>query len=179
MSLHMLFALLIASIISLTSCAQEKTRTGAGPARDAGQSSVSSSTASSERPKKPQVSPSQESAPQQRTKPPTVQKDQKEHDEVAAVPPSSREKDVRKPAGSVTPLDQSEQEGDLATTQRIRKALLHEDLSFAAKNVLVITEGDHVVLKGQVRSSSEAERIKGIAGTMTTKRIEDALEVTP
>jgi osmotically-inducible protein OsmY len=43
----------------------------------------------------------------------------------------------------------------------------------------VITEGDHVVLKGPVRSSSEAERIKGIAGTMTTKRIEDALEVTP
>jgi osmotically-inducible protein OsmY len=79
----------------------------------------------------------------------------------------------------VTPLDQSGKEDDLAVTQRIRQALLREDLSFAAKNVLVITEGDHVVLKGPVRSSSEAERIKGIAGTMTTKRIEDALEVTP
>jgi len=50
---------------------------------------------------------------------------------------------------------------------------------FAAKNILVITEANHVVLKGQVRSPSEAERIKGITTTMTTKRIEDVLEVTP
>ena len=83
------------------------------------------------------------------------------------------------PAESVTPLDQSGKEDDLAVTKRIRQALMHEDLSFSAKNVLVITEGDHVVLKGPVRSASEAERIKGIAGTMTTKKIEDALEVTP
>jgi osmotically-inducible protein OsmY len=79
----------------------------------------------------------------------------------------------------VTPLDQSEREADVAVTQRIRQALLREDLSFTAKNVLVITEADHVVLKGQVRSQAEAERIKGIAATMTTKRIEDVLEVKP
>ena len=82
-------------------------------------------------------------------------------------------------AESLTPLAQSENEADVAVTQRIRQALLREDLSFTAKNVLVITEADHVVLKGQVRSQSEAERIKGIAATNTTKRIEDVLEVTP
>jgi osmotically-inducible protein OsmY len=76
-------------------------------------------------------------------------------------------------------MDQSGSAADLAVTQRIRQALLREDLSFAAKNILVITDADHVVLKGQVRSPSEAERIKGIAGTITTKRIEDVLEVTP
>ena len=80
---------------------------------------------------------------------------------------------------SVTPLDQSGTQTDIAITQRIRQALLREDLSFAAKNVLVITESDHVVLKGQVRSPSEAERIKGIAAMVTTKRIEDVLEVLP
>jgi osmotically-inducible protein OsmY len=98
---------------------------------------------------------------------------------MAAVPSSKRDGDANKQAESVTPLDQSESEADIAVTQRIRQALLREDLSFAAKNVLVITEANHVVLKGQVRSQSEAERIKGIAATLTTKRIEDVLEVTP
>lgn len=178
MILQMLFSLLIVTIISMTGCAQDKSRTGAGPARDSGQGSVSSSSVSPDRPKKPQASTSQESPQHKTTKPPAVDKDQKEP-EVAGLPPSGRGKDVTKPAESVTPLDQSNKESDLAVTQRIRQALLHEDLSFAAKNVLVITDGDHVVLKGPVRSSSEAERIKGIAGTITTKRIEDALEVTP
>ena len=178
MILQMLLPLLIATIVSVTGCAHEKHKTGAGPARDSGQSSVSSSSASPDRPKKPQASTSPDSPQHKGTKPPAVHKDQKEP-EVAGLPPSGRATDVTKPAESVTPLDQSSKESDLAVTQRIRQALLHEDLSFAAKNVLVITEGDHVVLKGPVRSSSEAERIKGIAGTMTTKRIEDALQVTP
>ena len=43
----------------------------------------------------------------------------------------------------------------------------------------MITETDHVVLRGKVRSQSEAERIKGVAATITTKRIEDVLEVAP
>ena len=178
MSLKMLLPLLIATILGVTGCAQDKSRTTSGPSHDVGQSSMSSSSPSPERAKKPQVSPSQESLQHKSAKPPAVQKDQKEP-EVARLPPSGRDIDVTKPAESITPLDQSGKEGDLTVTQRIRQALMHEDLSFAAKNVLVITEGDHVVLKGPVRSSSEAERIKGIAGTITTKRIEDALEVTP
>ena len=179
MILQMLLSLMIATIISMTGCAQEKSRTGAGPAQDSGQRSVSSPSVSPERAKKPQASTSQESPQHKGTKPPAVHKDQKQP-EVAGVPPSEREKDITLPSPSVTPLDQSEREDDLAVTKRIRQALVHEEgLSFSAKNDLVITEGDHVVLKGPVRSSSEAERIKGIAGTITTKRIEDALEVTP
>ena len=176
MIIKILLPVLIASMLALTGCAGEKGRNM--PTRDSGQSSVSHSSTSRERSTKPQASPSQESPQHKGTKPPVVHKEQKEP-EVAGLPPSGREKDVSKPAESVTPLDQSGKESDLAVTQRIRQALLREDLSFAAKNVLVITEGDHVVLKGPVRSSSEAERIKGIAGTMTTKKIEDALEVTP
>lgn len=176
MIIKILLPVLIASMLALTGCAGEKGRSM--PARDSGQSSVSHSSTSPERPKKPQASPSQEIPQHKGTKPPAVHKEQKEP-EVAGLPPSGRENNVSKPAESVTPLDQSGKEDDLAVTQRIRQALLREDLSFAAKNVLVITEGDHVVLKGPVRSSSEAERIKGIAGTMTTKKIEDALEVTP
>lgn len=178
MLFQILLALLIASIVAVTGCAHDKDRTGTAPARESGQGSVSGSSVSPERPKKPQASPSQESPQHKGTKPPAIHKDQKEPEQVG-LPPSGRGKDVTKPAESVTPLDQSGKENDLAVTQRIRQALMHEDLSFAAKNVLVITEGDHVVLKGSVRSSSEAERIKGIAGTITTKRIDDALEVTP
>ena len=103
---------------------------------------------------------------------------QKQEEQTAALSPGKEERKAKK-AESVTPLDQSESEADIAVTQRIRQALLREDLSFSAKNVLVITEADHVVLKGKVRSPSEAERVKGIAATITTKRIEDVLEVTP
>jgi osmotically-inducible protein OsmY len=105
--------------------------------------------------------------------------EQKQAEQTARVPSKQSGIDSRKQAESATPLDQSGSETDVAITQRIRQALLREDLSFAAKNVLVITEADRVVLKGQVRSPSEAERIKGIAGTITTKRIEDVLEVKP
>jgi osmotically-inducible protein OsmY len=104
---------------------------------------------------------------------------QQAEEEAAGTPPSKSRADDNKHAESVTPVDQSGTEAALAITQRIRQALLREDLSFAAKNVLVITEADRVVLKGQVRSPAEAERVKGIAGSITTKRIEDVLEVTP
>jgi BON domain len=77
----------------------------------------------------------------------------------------------------VTPLDQSGSPDDIEITRRIRQRLMSEDLSFSAKNVLVITEEDRVVLKGSVNSPSEAERVKGVAGALTTKQIEDRLEI--
>ena len=39
-----------------------------------------------------------------------------------------------------------------------------------AKNVLVITEQDRVVLKGSVKSPSEAERVKGVGVGSTIRR---------
>jgi osmotically-inducible protein OsmY len=179
-------------------CEKENKRLTAEPLQNTDQRKTRSNvSASPDRPKKPSVD--QPRKPQEQTDtgvesnqaPRTAPKrsptdsatekslQQKQVEQTAAVPSKQSGVDPRKQADSVTPLDQSGSETDVAITQRIRQALLREDLSFAAKNVLVITEADHVVLKGQVRSPSEAERIKGIAGTMTTKRIEDVLEVKP
>ncbi len=82
------------------------------------------------------------------------------------------------PGTQVTPLDQSGSTDDVAITRRIRQKLMNEDLSFSAKNVMVITEADRVVLKGIVNSPSEAERVKGVAGALTTKQIEDRLQIS-
>jgi outer membrane biosynthesis protein TonB len=87
------------------------------------------------------------------------------------------EQHARIPAEQLTPLDQSGSKDDIEVTRRIRKALMNEDLSFGAKNVLVITQQDRVVLKGTVNSPSEAERVKGVAAMITMKQIEDRLEI--
>lgn len=179
--LMFLMPVLIAGML-FSGCEKDKKRISAEPVQQTDQGS-----ASRERPKKPPISRDQKEAALERdgkqpkgdsrTGKPLAE--QKREEQMAAIPPSKREGYTDKQAESVTPRDQSESEADIAVTQRIRQALLREDLSFAAKNVFVITEADHVVLKGQVRSHAEAERIKGIAATMTTKRIEDVLEVTP
>ena len=169
MTQRIFIPVLIAGVL-FTGCEKEKKRITAEPVQETDhRRTVPSTSASPEHPKKPK--------PDTPTSKPLAE--QKREEKTAAVPSSKRESHANKQAESVTPLDQSESESDIAVTQRIRQALLREDLSFTAKNVFVITEADHVVLKGQVRSQSEAERIKGIAATMTTKRIEDVLEVTP
>jgi len=78
----------------------------------------------------------------------------------------------------VTASQQTETEDDVRTTARIRQALIGDDaLSFRGKNVLIVTDGQQVVLQGRVASPSEAERIRDIAGRMTTKPIADRLTV--
>ena len=160
---------LVMATLLLTGCANERKRPTSEPTQmTVPPKTVPSKSAPSERSKKPPVTPSQERPEQVRVHP----SEDKQLQQTGK--PSERSQ-----AESSTPLDQSGSQPDLAVTQRIRQALMREDLSFAAKNVMVITEADHVVLKGQVRSPSEAERVKGIAGMVTTKRIEDVLEVTP
>jgi BON domain len=155
----------VIAVLLFSGCEKGTKRITAEPVQPTDQRrTLPNPSATPEHPKKPPVSPPRE---------------RRQEEQMAAVPASKREADARKQAESMTPLGQSESEADVAVTQRIRQALLREDLSFAAKNVLVITDANHVVLKGQVRSQSEAERIKGIAATMTTKKIEDVLEVTP
>ena len=200
MTMSMVIPLVLASLL-FGGCGNETKRTAAEPVpRTDQRGTVPNNSASPDRHKKPPVRQLEE--PSDRTKAvrddrneskqqtapkrseinsPTGQStaEQQHEKQTAGLPRSHSERDGRKQAESLTPLDQSENEADVAVTQRIRQALLREDLSFTAKNVLVITEADHVVLKGQVRSQSEAERIKGIAATNTTKRIEDVLEVTP
>ena len=91
---------------------------------------------------------------------------------------SKAQQQAKIPGDRVTPLDQSGHTDDIEITRRIRQKLMNEDLSFLAKNVMVITEADRVVLKGIVGSQSEAERVKGVAGALTTKQIEDRLQIS-
>jgi hypothetical protein len=78
----------------------------------------------------------------------------------------------------VTPLDQSDAPNDLDITRRIRQAVIRDDsLSFRAKNVTIVTNGDRVVLTGRVNTRAEADRIKDIAQSVAPYRIEDRLEI--
>lgn len=67
-------------------------------------------------------------------------------------------------SGSLTPLDQSEEEDDRELTQNIRKAVMGEDsLSFTAKNVKIITREGQVTLRGSVKSNDERSTIERLA----------------
>jgi osmotically-inducible protein OsmY len=78
----------------------------------------------------------------------------------------------------ITPLDQSDAANDIETTRRIRQAVMQDDsLSFRAKNVTIVTNGDRVVLTGRVNTRGEADRIKEIARSVTPHHIEDRLEI--
>jgi osmotically-inducible protein OsmY len=78
-----------------------------------------------------------------------------------------------------TPLDQSDDPGDLRVTQEIRKAVVGDDsLSTNAQNVKIITNGGVVTLRGPVDSADEkakvaakAERVAGV------KRVDNQLEI--
>ncbi|WP_053379826.1 BON domain-containing protein [Nitrospira moscoviensis] len=120
---------------------------------------------------KAQAVPSaQEQAAPQEEKPPA--EDRSSRDEPAAEKPTAAEP----PPDRVTALHQSESTDDVNTTARIRQALVGDDqLSFRAKNVMIVTDGDQVVLRGRVANRSEAERIRNIAARLTTKPIEDRL----
>src|SRR5262245_66652918 len=57
---------------------------------------------------------------------------------------------------TVTPTDQSENEGDRAITQRVRKAVVDNDaLSSNAHNVKIVTANGVVTLRGPVNTAQE------------------------
>lgn len=73
---------------------------------------------------------------------------------------NERDKDGK----SATPLDQSNRQEDLDTTQKIRKALMADDtLSTDAKNLKVITANGVVVLRGPVKSDAERTAVETLA----------------
>src|SRR5262249_13161089 len=80
---------------------------------------------------------------------------------------------------TATPLDQSENEGDRAITQRVRKNILDNDgLSTNAHNVKIITANGVVTLRGPVNSAQEKNTVVAAAHmTPGVKRIDDQLEV--
>ena len=83
--------------------------------------------------------------------------------------------------GSVTPMDQSNAEGDVAVTAEIRREIVADDsLSTNAKNVKIVTAGGKVTLRGPVKSAKERERIVASAKRAAKERgleIDDQLEV--
>lgn len=86
-----------------------------------------------------------------------------------------------KGGGTVTPLDQSNLQPDLDTTQKIRQALVADDtLSTDAKNVKVITNNGVVVLRGPVKSDAERTAVEVLARRNAgANRVDSQLEVAP
>jgi osmotically-inducible protein OsmY len=92
--------------------------------------------------------------------------------------PSATSSTTRTTSGTV-PFDQGNDPDDLATTQRIRKALIADDaISSDAKSVKVITEHGVVTLRGPVRSAEEHLKVARIAETLgAPNRVNDELDV--
>jgi hyperosmotically inducible periplasmic protein len=80
---------------------------------------------------------------------------------------------------TVTPTDQSENEGDRAITQRVRKAVVDNDaLSTNAHNVKIVTANGVVTLRGPVATAQEKNTVVAAAQmTPGVKRVDDQLEV--
>lgn len=65
---------------------------------------------------------------------------------------------------TMTPLDQGNGKQDLDITQQIRKSVMADkSLSFAAKNVKIITNGGKVTLRGPVNTAEERAAIDAAA----------------
>lgn len=79
----------------------------------------------------------------------------------------------------LTPLDQSNDPGDLSTTQNIRQGLMqHAGLSLNAKNIKVITVNGQVTLRGPVESVEEKSTAENIAvGIAGAGKVSNQLEV--
>ena len=80
---------------------------------------------------------------------------------------------------TVTPMDQSENEGDRSITQRVRKAVVDNDaLSTNAHNVKIVAENGVVTLRGPVNTPQEKNTVVAAAEmTSGVKRVDDQLEV--
>ena len=82
---------------------------------------------------------------------------------------------------TVTPMDQSENEGDRSITQRVRKAVVDNDaLSTNAHNVKVVTQNGQVTLAGPVRSEGEKQAVEAKAAEVAGKNnVVSQLTVAP
>ena len=75
--------------------------------------------------------------------------------------------------------DQGQSNSEVKISARIRKTMMvSKSLSFGAKNVKVITQGDKVTLIGNVKSDAEKNEIEGIAkNTDGVSNVDDQLVV--
>lgn len=79
----------------------------------------------------------------------------------------------------LTASDQGDSDADIATTQKIRQAVVsRESLSINAKNIKIITLNGVVTLKGPVASLAEKREIQQIAAKVATPaKIVDQIQV--
>lgn len=80
-----------------------------------------------------------------------------------------------------TAQQQSNSPSDLAITQQVRKALMHDSsLSTYAQNVKVVTQNGQVTLSGPVRSESEKQAVEAKAAEVAGKdKVVSAITVVP
>ncbi len=80
---------------------------------------------------------------------------------------------------AVTPMDQSNDPGDLELTQKIRKAVVADDgLSTNAHNVKIIAAEGVVTLRGPVNSADEKAKVEATAERIAgAKNVRSQLEV--
>jgi osmotically-inducible protein OsmY len=96
------------------------------------------------------------------------------------VAPDNTKVNQRDQSGAtVTPLDQSNEAGDLKITQDLRQRLVNDDhLSFDAKNVKIITSGAVITLRGPVKSQTEKQLIDSAARAVPgVASVNDELEI--
>ena len=80
---------------------------------------------------------------------------------------------------AITPFTQSNDQSDVETTRKIRRALMHDkSLSTTARNVKVVTVSGTVYLRGPVKSEHEKVAIADKAQQIAGKgHVNDQLEV--
>ena len=80
---------------------------------------------------------------------------------------------------TMTPLDQSNQQGDIEITRAIRKGLVGDDsLGINAHNVKVITADGRVTLRGPVASTAEQAKVVAMAKQVAgSDRVQNHLDV--
>lgn len=78
-----------------------------------------------------------------------------------------------------TPMDQGKSESDRKITQRIRKALMDDaSLSFAAKNVTIVTAKGKVTLRGRVDDARERDAVVAAARNVVgTAKVDNKLVI--
>ena len=101
--------------------------------------------------------------------------------EAAESAPDNTGRNVRDRGDTVTSGDQSESKADLATTQKIRQAVVADDsLSMTAHNVKIITANGAVTLRGPVKTEDERKKIGAMAEQVAgAGKVQNHLEVAP
>ena len=80
---------------------------------------------------------------------------------------------------TLTPEDQGNNASDLATTQRVRQAVMDAELTTQEKNVKIITVDGVVTLRGPVESDASKSKIAALAkDAVGVKSVDNQLEVT-